>query len=318
MTLFDSLLNSFIVLAALAGTAVWLRSRGTILPEDQAVFGRLVTDFALPALIFTSLSNEPFSVEKLLPASLLFGSIAVVMLAAWLITRAMRLDRPVQGSVILVAGVGSSSTLGYSLIHHVFGNDPAVMGKVVAMGEVGVVLPLFTFGVAIAMYFGRDQADNGAVGLWSASRPFFASPIFIAMVLGLAASFVGIPQEHWATRLLNDFMKVAGDSLDLLVAFTIGLMLRPIAFRKIAKLIAIVLGLKLILEPSIAQLAALVLDIPELDRQLLVLEAAMPSGTLAAVLAARYGCDGAVASALLVATYVVSLLALPLIVYINF
>jgi hypothetical protein len=316
--LFDNLLNSFIVLVALAGTAIWLRGRGTILPEDQSVFGRLVTDFALPALVFTSLSKEPFSVEKLLPAMVLFGSIAAVMVVAWLIARAMRLDRPVQGSVILVAGVGSSSTLGYSLIHHVFGDDPAVMGKVVAMGEMGVVLPLFSFGVAIAMYFGRDQAETETVSLWTASRPFFTSPIFLAMVLGLAVSFVGIPQEHRATRLLNDFMKVAGDSLSLLVAFTIGLMLRPIAYRKIAKLLVIVVGLKLVVEPLISQAAALVLDIPKLDRELLVLEAAMPSGTIAAVLAARYGCDGAVASALLVATYVVSLLALPLVVYIDF
>jgi predicted permease len=39
----------------------------------------------------------------------------------------------------------------------------------------------------------------------------------------------------------------------------------------------------------------------------------MPSGTVAAVLADRYGCDGAIASALVVATYGLSLLTLPLI-----
>ncbi len=39
----------------------------------------------------------------------------------------------------------------------------------------------------------------------------------------------------------------------------------------------------------------------------------MPSGALAAVLAARYGCDGAIASTLVIATYVLSLVALPLI-----
>ncbi len=39
----------------------------------------------------------------------------------------------------------------------------------------------------------------------------------------------------------------------------------------------------------------------------------MPSGTVAAVLADRYGCDGATASALVVATYGLSLLTIPLI-----
>jgi malate permease and related proteins len=316
MTMFDSLLESLVILVALAGTAMWLRSRSSILREEEAVFGRLVTDFALPALIFTSLSREPFSIEKLLPALLLFGSIAAVMLAAWLVGRAMRLERPVLGSVILVAGAGSSSTLGYSLVHHVFGDNAQVMSKVVAMGEVGVVLPLFSFGVAIAVYFGRDRGET--VSLWAASKPFFTSPIFFAIVLGLAASYVDIPREHWTTRLLDGFLAAAGDSLDLLVAFTIGLMLRPIEYRKIAALIAIGAGLKLIVEPSVALATALFLGIPALDRELLVLEAAMPSGTLAAVLAARYGCDGAAASAILVATYALSLLALPLIAAISF
>jgi len=39
----------------------------------------------------------------------------------------------------------------------------------------------------------------------------------------------------------------------------------------------------------------------------------MPSGTMAAVLADRYGCDGGIASALVIATYGLSLLTIPLI-----
>ena len=44
----------------------------------------------------------------------------------------------------------------------------------------------------------------------------------------------------------------------------------------------------------------------------------MPSGALAAVVAARYGCDSGVASALLIATVGLSLLVVPLIGYIAF
>jgi hypothetical protein len=41
----------------------------------------------------------------------------VTALIAWIIGTAMGLGRRVLGSVVLVTGVGSSSTLGYSLIH---------------------------------------------------------------------------------------------------------------------------------------------------------------------------------------------------------
>jgi len=39
----------------------------------------------------------------------------------------------------------------------------------------------------------------------------------------------------------------------------------------------------------------------------------MPSGTVAAVLADRYGCDGAIASALVIASFGLSLVTIPLI-----
>lgn len=39
---------------------------------------------------------------------------------------------------------------------------------------------------------------------------------------------------------------------------------------------------------------------------------AMPSGAVAAVLASRYGCDGAIASSLTPGTYIVSLITIPL------
>ena len=243
-------------------------------------------------------------------------SISVTVLAAWIIGKALHLERRVLGSVILVAGVGSSSTLGYSLIHQVFGDDPTAMTDVLIIGELGVILPLFTLGVALAIYFGRSESENAS--LWGASKEFFCSPIFIALILGIAVSFIGVPQEHWAVQFAGAVLDVAGDSLPLLVAFTIGLMLKPIELRATLPLIALVCALKLIVEPVLAASSASMLAIATLEREILVIEAAMPSGTIAAVLAARYGCDGAVASTLVIATYLLSLVTLPLVLLVGF
>ena len=310
---FESLLESFLILVALGGSAVWLRQRSAIVAGEEGVFARLVTDFTLPALIFASLSREPFDPLKLELALTLFIAIAVVMVVAWVVGRWMRLERPVLGSVILVSGVGSTSTLGYSLIHSIYGDNSEVMSQVVIMGEFGVILPLFTIGVAIAMYFGEDAADRP--GFRASVTAFFRSPIFLALVAGLLASYIGLPQDNWAVGLLNAFLQVAGDSLTLLVAFTIGLMLRPIASKQLMSLIVLVALLKLVLEPLVAGSLALALSVPESQRDILLIEAAMPSGALAAVIAARYGCDGAVASALLIATVGLSLLMIPLLGY---
>ncbi len=72
-------------------------------------------------------------------------------------------------------------------------------------------------------------------------------------------------------------------------------------------------AIKLIVKPIISFVIAEMEVLPTLDTEILLIETAMPSGTVAAVLADRYGCDGAIASALVVATYCLSLLTIPLI-----
>ncbi|WP_444921076.1 AEC family transporter [Microbulbifer sp. CnH-101-G] len=101
----------------------------------------------------------------------------------------------------------------------------------------------------------------------------------------------------------------------MLVAFSIGLALRPIAVRQLAGLILVVVLLKLVAEPMVAWALAMPIKLPHIERELLVLQAAMPSGAIAAVLAKRYGCDGGVASAMVVATSFISLITLPLTLY---
>jgi len=308
---FESLFDSFIVMIALIGAAIWFRQKNVIQTQEQGVFARLVTDFALPALIFANLSREPFNLDNLKLAFVIFVSIALVMVVAWMVGRWIRLERPVLGSVILVSGVGSTSTLGYSLVHGIFGENTEVMSQLVIMGEVGVVLPLFTFGVAIASYFGTDVEDGPDV--IDATKTFVRSPIFIAFVLGVLVSSFDLTPDHKVMDLLESVLKIASDSLTFLVAFTIGLMLKPISFREIAGLLLLVCGLKLILEPAVAAAFATALGLSEFQKDMLIIEAAMPSGALAAVIAARYGCDAATASALLIATYVVGLFAIPII-----
>ncbi len=313
MTQFQLLVESLVILVALCAVAIWMRHRGVIRVEEQKVFGRLVTDFALPAIIFVSLSRVPFSTEALIPVLLLLVISVIIMLPAWLIGTAMRLDRPTIGALILVSSYGGAATLGLSLIRRVFHDDPTIMRDAVLMGEFGLLFPVFTLGVAVAIHFGRD--DGQRVSFWQASRPFFTSPIFIAMIAGAAVSMIGLPKNAWIIRLLEDFLLVASRPLTVLVAFSIGLALKPIAVRQLMALIAVTVVVKLIAEPLLGYVFADSVELPHMERELLVLLAAMPSGAISAVLAERYGCNGAVASAMVVATAVASLVSLPLTLY---
>lgn len=65
--------------------------------------------------------------------------------------------------------------------------------------------------------------------------------------------------------------------------------------------IATMAGLKLVVEPLIALSVGTILGVGILERELPVLEAGMPASMVAGVIAMRYGCDGAVASAVVIA-----------------
>ncbi len=80
---FTSLLNSFIVMMALVAFAVFLRRRSVIEEAEQGVFARLVTDFALPAVILANVSREPLELRDLELALILLAAIALVMAVAW-------------------------------------------------------------------------------------------------------------------------------------------------------------------------------------------------------------------------------------------
>jgi len=315
MTQFYNLVQSIGVLFALVLCTGWLKRRSILSNEHNVVFGKLVTDFALPAIIFSNLSKVPLVLEKMVPALLMLASVLVCLLIVLGVGFALKLDRPVLGSLALVTGFGSSSTVGYSLANQVFGANSEAMRDAIIIGEFGNCVPVFTLGVAIAVYFGKT--DSGPGNPWTTAKSFFYSPIFIATILGLTASSLALPQDALIVRLLYRVLDTIGDTLIVLVAITIALLLKPIEVRTIIPLIGIVAGLKLLVEPALAGWGAIYFGIPDLEKEVLVLETAMPAGTVSAVIAARFGCDGPVASTLVVATYLLSLVTLPLMFFVT-
>ena len=256
----------------------------------------------------------PSTQIQLFGSLLLFGAIAPVMVLAWLVGRALGLARPAIGSLILVSGFGGTSTLGFAIIQHVFDDDQQMMADAVVMSQFGNLLPALTIGVAVAILFGQDRTES--VTIRSALYPLLTSPIFAATVLGIVVGLFDLPTTSWPLSLLYQYLGFASDTLSGLVAFAIGLMLRPIPYRAMAFLIAAAALLKLVVEPLIGWSMTLLVDIPDMEKKLLILDTALPTGTVAAVIAARYGCDGPIASALVVATLVISLVLLPVTIFV--
>lgn len=311
MNYFYTLLGSLFILVALVLLTLLLRHRSILSTQRQALFSRLVTDFSLPALIFINLARRSFEVEKLLPALIMFITILVACSLGFAAGKILKMDRKSLGAFVLVSGWGSSSTLGYALITQVFPNNCEAMQDALVISELGAGVPLFLLAIPVAMYFGQEHADTKSV--LASIREFFLSPIFIALVLGIACSFLNLPWNDTALRTLDTLLDIIASTLEVFTAFAIGLMLQKIPVRQLLPPIAALFCINLIAEPLIALAGAHLFGLPQIEEQVLVIEASMPAGAVAAVIAARYGCNGGLASALTIAMYVLSLATIPLI-----
>jgi predicted permease len=291
-----------------------LKRQGIFNDTHQPVFNRLVTELALPVTIFSTLAVSQIHADQILAAAVMFLAIAACCLIAYFACQAMKLSWGMTGSLVMLAGIGSTSTFAYPLIRQTFGSNSEAMALGLIIGEFGACIPFFTLGVPITAWFGsRETMKTSEV--WPVIKTFFVSPIFISFLLGLVVSQIPIVSAALNGELPTTFFGYFANGLEILVAISLGLMLKPVQLRPILPLFFLIVGLKLFLQPVFVLGGASVLGLSSLSAEILVIEAAMPSGAIAAVVAGRYGCDGALASALVIATYIVSLVTIPVVTY---
>lgn len=313
------LTQSLFVMLLLILATIWLKRRDKISDEHAPGFTNLVMDLLLPGVIFATLSRADLEPSLLIPGVVMLGALLGCLAIAWAVGHLFRFESPQLGSLILVAGFGSSASLGLALIAHIFPGDSTAMVEAVVMTAIGAIFPVFLIGIPIAVVFGTGQtgrtAHRSGLGVvWKELRAFLVSPLFVALLLGTAASFFELP-DNIIVKTVYQFTDALQGALPFVVALTIGLMLRPVALVKIGAALAAVVLIKLIMNPWVAATLGRLDGMGQVALEVLVIEAAMPSGAIAALVAARYGCDAALASAIVVITYALSLVAVPLATY---
>jgi predicted permease len=300
----ENLLQAIIVIIGLIGLVQYLRHVGLLLREHAGLFARLVTEVTLPALIFVSLAKHHLIWREALLPFLMMGAELVCLALAWVVASLLQLSRPQKGAFILASGFGTSALLGYVIVQQVFPLKPEALTDAVFISEIGVGLLIFTLGVFIARYYGA--AGDTRVGAGAETIRFFYSPIFFSLVSGVTAASIPGATVNPVFAVLYKFLHILAQANTWLVIITIGLLLN---FRNLGAVVPLVLlagVIKLIVQPVLVFLPTGWLNIPDLWRQVLVLEAAMPAATLSAVFAQRYGCDAGLASLLIFSSVVLS------------
>jgi malonate transporter len=265
---------------------------------EMRVLGKFVVKFALPALVFTALSQRP--VNDILNGRYILGyaigSLVVMLIAfAW---GWWRQGKSFTLSALCGLGMSSSNSgfVGYPIAVQVVGPSSAAVGLALCMVVENLVMIPLTLLMA-------ESGDAGA-GKWhrilmQSLGQLARNPIILAMVGGFGVALLGLPISAVLARTINMLaMSSTAVSLFVIGGALVGLHMKGMR-RDVS---AIALG-KLLLHPLAVGLMLWL--VPPSDPTLQaagVVFASVPMLSNYPILAHKYGFEGFCAAALLLAT----------------
>ncbi len=306
----QSLIEGVIIMLAIILLAILLKKIGLLKKEDSLLFSRIVLKVTLPAVIFVSLAMKHFDSDYLIMSGIMALIEITMVVLAWGVATLLRFKPGEKGALMLVSAFGMTAMLGYPIIRQAFPGNLLAMEEAVVTSELGVGLLLFIFGPLIAMYYGQSSV-KGEIVLKSAKK-FFISPIFIAIIAGIAASFLTISHDNQVYVTFTRFVKLVGHANVLMVALTIGLLVEFKKMNHLYLFLALAVFFKLFVKPMLAVWLTGIPQFTEMMREIVLIETALPSAILTVVFAKQYNCRPDLVSAAIMVTLVLSVASVSL------
>ena len=255
---------------------------------DTTFVTRLAMTLSVPCLIFVALMEaeiDPGALRDLTLAATC--AYAAVIAATWALVAALGLDRR---TWLAPLAFGNTGNLGLPL-------------ALFAFGEVGLTLAVVVFAVMAVLSF--------TIGVWfvaGGGNPARAlrEPMVGATILGATCLWFGILTPPVVTETL----RLVGQMAIPLMLITLGVAvarLRPAGLARPAALSAV----KVALCAAAGWGAAVLFDLPEVARAVLVLQVATPAAVTSYLLAVKYGADADAVAGLVVVSTLMSVAVLP-------
>lgn len=237
---------------------------------------------AIPALLFRTVVISEFpAVSAFHVWGAYYGALALVWIAALLISRLLRLERE-DGPVFAIGSVyGNIVMLGIPLTLSALGSQAA--GPMALILSVNTPL-LWLCGTLQVAWMDRKRSGSAPALVLPIVLDLARNPIMIALGLGLLWRLTGLGLHPVVDRTV-ELLAQAG-SPTALIALGINLFRFEIRGAKLG--IVAICALKLLAMPALAWILAQLLQLPPLVTAVVVLFAAMPTGANAYIFAIQY------------------------------
>lgn len=277
---------------------------GRVVPIDSRSLGRLVFYVFSPVLVFNLiLHTELGSGDILITAAYALSAAGLTGLLGLLFGWLLRLDRPTLVALIMTAAFANTGNYGLPLVSFAFGKEALAFASVyfvtnsILFNTVGVLL-----------------ASLGHMDLRTALFGLFKVPAVYAVLLAFLLNQFHLVLPIPVARTVD---LAAAGSIPLMIVL-LGLELSRVTWAHSVKPIGVSVVLRLVAGPAIGLLLAIPFGFHGAARQGNVTETAMPAAVTNMVLAAEYGLDTSLVTAMVyIGTLLSPLTITPLLVYLG-
>lgn len=263
---------------------------GRVRRVEVQPFIDLIVYVAAPCLIFSSVSRSTISLTDF--TTIAGAALAIIFSMSGLAFLVLKLTRSSAKGLYLPLVFGNTSYLGYPVALFAFGMDGLARAVVYDMMN---SLVIFSLGI-----YAIQQRHE--------LREVLRIPLLYAVIAGLAVNLLGLP----VPELVFKPIELIGMITIPLALLVLGYKLTEIKLRAVrTALLASLFKLGGGLLVALALVHLLGLD--GLVKQVILLQAAMPSAVMAMILAAKYDRDAALVASVVFITTLLSVISIPLI-----
>ncbi|MBC9795656.1 AEC family transporter [Sinomicrobium weinanense] len=279
-------MTNFILIAVCILSGILVKRYKALPPDSFKAVNAWLINIALPAVALKYLPRMQWTEELLLPLLMPFFIWTAAYFCIKGLARVHPMDKKTKAALLLTAGLGNTSFLGFPLTQAYFGDKGL---------PIAVFYDQATFIIisTLAIFTAVKTSNGGVFHPVTTLRKIFSFPPFIAFIL----AFVLPPFIDLSPALpVLDALAV---TLVPLALFSVGMQLPFKGWNTDGKLIAFALSYKLVLAPLVLFLVCLFFSIKGLVAEVSILESAMAPMVTGAIIATDYELNPGLANKIL-------------------
>lgn len=304
----NMIIHNVILIAVMMGIGYAAVKTKYISVDVKNALSKIIVKITLPMLIITSLTKVEPDADKVKSSLILAGAALVAIMILYMLgivfSRVFKMKKSTAVVHQCMSAFGNIVFLGYPLIESIFGAEGLFYAAIYGFAN---DLLMWTFGL-----YKLASIKNENKNIWQNLKNLL-NPATVAFGISLVMMIFG-----WKfTGIVGEVFDGMGGTTTYLSMIFIGGTLASVDLKNIYKRVSVyVLAVvKMIIAPIIMMFAVRLLPIDYMVKTVLILQLAMPSQTMVAILTTEYGGDVDYAAEGIFITTLLCICSIPFVYY---